>query len=404
MTPGTPPRLRVGLAGAGWVAGHHLDAWRQLSDRATVVAIADPNIAASRSRAEAYGIPLVFDSVDAMLDAESTARLDALDVAAPREWHAPICRMAADRGVAILCQKPLAPTLGEAESLVADIGDRVRLMVHENWRFRPHYRRIGGWLSAGRIGDVRSASLSLLTSGFLPDATGTIPALVRQPMLATLDRLLVMEVLIHHIDTLRFLLGPLQLTSATMGRTSDMVRGEDRASLDLITAGGASVAIIGDFAAEGHPPEQLDRLEIVGTRGQVSLIGDQLRLVDESDVDEILNLDLAANYRASYLGAISHFVDRLADGQPFETAADDNLETLRIVEAAYATAGLTPSLRRIDSDRARRARRWPRRTTRRRQTPPDVLPSTSISSSRGPPVSLRTRHVRRRGQRRAQDR
>jgi hypothetical protein len=33
-------------------------------------------------------------------------------------------------------------------------------------------------------------------------------------------------------------------------------------------------------------------------------------------------------------GAIAHFVDRLADGGPFETGAEDNLEMLRIVEAA----------------------------------------------------------------------
>jgi predicted dehydrogenase len=333
----TAPRLRVGLAGAGWVTAHHLDAWRQLADRATVVAIADPDIAAAKSRADAYDIPLVFDSVEAMLDA-TAAQLDALDVAAPREWHAPICRLAADRGLAILCQKPLAPTFDQAQSLVTDIGDRVRLMVHENWRFRPHYRRIAAWLAAGHIGDVRSASLFLLTSGFLPDAAGAIPALVRQPMLATLERLLVMEVLSHHIDTLRFLLGPLQLMSATMGRTTNVVLGEDRASLQLEASGGAPVSIVSDFALAGHPPQQQDNLEIVGTRGSISLKGDALRLVRDTGDDETMTVDLAADYRASYLGAISHFVDRLRDGGPFETAPDDNLETLRIVEAAYGMA------------------------------------------------------------------
>jgi hypothetical protein len=35
------------------------------------------------------------------------------------------------------------------------------------------------------------------------------------------------------------------------------------------------------------------------------------------------------------MGAITEFVDRLEDGAPFETSAEDNLETLRIVEGAY---------------------------------------------------------------------
>ena len=50
-------RVRVGLAGAGWVARHHLDAWGRVHDRATVVAVADPQRPAAEERAAAYGIP-----------------------------------------------------------------------------------------------------------------------------------------------------------------------------------------------------------------------------------------------------------------------------------------------------------------------------------------------------------
>lgn len=323
-------RLRVGLAGAGWVTQHHLDSWARLADRAQVVAVADPDVDAARRRAVAYGIPSVYDSVDAMLAAEP---LDAIDVAAPREAHAPICRLAAERGLAILCQKPLAPTLAAAESLVADIADRVPLMVHENWRFRPHYRRAAGWLRAGLVGDARTVTMTLFTAGLVPDANGMLPALARQPMLATLERFLLMEVLIHLVDTLRFLLGPLTLVSARLGRSCPAVRGEDRAALFMRTPGGAAVSLAGDFMAHGHPPDQFDRLEILGTRGAVRLERDRLRL--SGAVEEEVTLDLPANYKASYAGAIAHFVECLADGRPFETNAADNLETLKIVEAAY---------------------------------------------------------------------
>lgn len=342
--------LRVGLAGAGWVSRYHLESWAQLSGWARIVAIADPDIARARARADEFNVPAAYESADAMLSAE---RLDALDVAAPREAHAAICRLAARHGLAILCQKPLAPTLAEAEALVAELGqgaggatregggaDRtrpVRLMVHENWRFRPHYRRVAEWLRAGRVGDVRTVTLRLLTSGFLPDARGQLPALVRQPMLATLDRLLLMEVLIHHIDTLRFLLGPLTLRGARLGRSCPAVRGEDRATLLLTTTAGAAASLVGDFLAHGHPPEQFDRLEIFGSHGAILLERDRLRL--HGGAPEDITLDLEANYRASYTAAIRHFVDRLADGAPFETAPDDNLETLRIVEAAYVMDG-----------------------------------------------------------------
>ena len=327
---------RIGLAGAGFVAPHHLKAWQRLRDRATVVAVADPNAEAARARADAWGVPSVYASAEAMLERE---QLDAIDVASPRETHAPICRLAADRGLAILCQKPLAPTAEEAAALIADVGGRVRLMVHENWRFRPHYRRIGEWLRDGRIGDVRTVAMSALTSGLIADASGRAPAIERQSMFVTLERLLVMEVLIHHVDTLRFLLGPLTLHSAAIGRGCQLVRGEDRASLFMTTAAGGPVTLIGDFMAHGHPPTLRDRLEILGTTGAILLEDDRVRLVRGEESEADVALDLAADYEASYLGAITHFLDRLDDDGAFETAPEDNLETLRIVEQAYQQGG-----------------------------------------------------------------
>jgi predicted dehydrogenase len=297
--------------------------------RARVIAIADPQLEAAHKRAASYDIPAVYNSVEEMVQGE---HLDVLDIAAPRELHAPLCRVAARNNVAILCQKPFAPTLAEAEALVTELSG-ARLMVHENWRFRPHYRQILSWLRAGHVGDIRSVLMTVLTSGLLPDGSGALPALVRQPMLAGLERMLLMEVMIHHVDTLRFLLGPLTLESAQLGKSCTEIRGEDRAALLLRSPDGAAISVVGDFMAHGYPPDQVDRLEIFGTEGSIILRGDQLHLNGTSH--QTLTLDLAANYSASYRDAIAHFLDRLQDGGPFETAPEDNLETLRIVEAAY---------------------------------------------------------------------
>lgn len=322
--------IRIGLAGAGWVSEYHLDAYESLKDRARVIAIADPARAAAEKRAARYGIPAIYDSVEEMLD---DAQLDALDVAAPREFHALICRMGARHGLPILCQKPLAPSFDEARELVTELGGRVRLMVHDNWRFRPHYRQVHAWIREGRIGDIRTVVMSVLTSGLLPDERGALPALVRQPMIAGLERMLLMEVMIHHVDTLRFLLGPLVLGAARLGKSSEHIRGEDRAALFLLGQNDIAVSLVGDFMAHGYPPQQADRLEILGTKGAVFLNENRLRLVGARE--ETLTLDLAANYKASYRGAIAHFLDRLTDGKPFETGPEDNLQTLEIVETAY---------------------------------------------------------------------
>ncbi|MBL8673132.1 MAG: Gfo/Idh/MocA family oxidoreductase [Alphaproteobacteria bacterium] len=332
---------RIGLIGAGWVTQHHLDGWRALAARAHVVAVADPSDPARAARAREYGIAATYADAAAMLDREA---LDAVDVAAPREHHAPLCRLVAARGIPVLCQKPLAPTLAEAEALARDVAGKARLMVHENWRFRPHYRTVRRWIDAGRIGRLRNAALSIRTCGLLPDASGGRPALARQPFMAHEARMLVAEALIHHIDTLRFLLGPLTLDAARLGYGCSAIRGESDATMLFSGADGIAATLVGDFAAHGHPPILRDRLEIQGTTGAIRLDATGLELSGPSP--ERVAVDFDAEYKASYRDTIAHFLDRLDDGGPFETAPEDNLETLRLVERAYDIGGV-PAQRRL---------------------------------------------------------
>ena len=333
------PPLRIALIGAGWVTEHHLDGYRAMPERATVVAVADPDDGARTSRMEVYGIPQGFPSAEAMLEALGGG-VDAVDVASPRERHAEHVRLAVARGLPVLCQKPLAPTLAEAEALVDGLPVGARLMVHENWRFRPHYRRIAEWLREGRIGPVRQALMRVLSGGLIADEDGTLPTLRRQPMMSGLERMLLMEVMIHHVDALRFLLGPMELRAAQLGRDCDAIRGEDRATLMLgAGGGGTAVTLVGDFMAHGRGAAQVDRLDILGTEGAIALDEDGLRHLRGRETVERVAIDFAADYKASYRDAIAHFVGAVASGAPFETAPEDNLESLRIIERAYEIGG-----------------------------------------------------------------
>lgn len=280
------------------------------------------------------GIPAVFGSAEEMLAAGG---LDAVDIAAPRAVHADLVRLASRHGLPILCQKPLAPTLAEAEVLVREVSGRVPLMVHENWRFRAYYRTAADWLQAGRIGRVKAARLSLITSGTVPDAQGRYPALERQPFMRTEARMLVAEVLIHHLDTLRMLLGPLRVTSAALSRTCPDMAGEDGAVIQLETTDGAGVSVFATFAAYGAPPQQSDSLLILGDAGTLRLEEGELSL--SGPHPDHVAFDSEATYAGSYAAAIAHFVDALKSGAPFETGADDNLETLRLVEDCYLLSG-----------------------------------------------------------------
>jgi predicted dehydrogenase len=325
--------LRVGLIGAGQVTLFHCRAWAN-APGASLVAVADPDLARARARAAEFGIPAAYADPAEMLARE---RLDAVDVASPVGTHAANVRLAAARGVHVLCQKPLCPTLAEAEALVAAVGDRVRFMVHENWRWRPPYRQAARWLAGGRVGTVLQCRLSVRSSSLVEPAGGsTPPQLLRQPFVAALPRFLVFEVLIHHLDVVRWLLGPLGVRGAVTQRVSRRVIGEDVATILLGGADGQAVVVEGSFHVPGAPPLPVDELDLYGTGGRVRFDGETLAL--EGDRAETVRFDPPAAYQASYDAVMAHFVAGLRTGAPFETDRLDNLETLRLVEAAYSAA------------------------------------------------------------------
>jgi predicted dehydrogenase len=285
-------------------------------------------------RAAEFGIPAIYADAAEMLAREN---LQVIDIAAPRDVHTAMVRLGAAAGVAILCQKPLAPDLAQAEALVAEMAGGPRLMVHENWRFRAYYRDAARWLAEGSIGTVQQCRMTLLTSGLLPGPDGTRPALVRQPFMRDLRRFLVNEVLIHHLDTLRVLLGPLAVSWSRLGRSTLDLAGEDNALIGLQAESGAGCVLLGNMAAVGAPAVQMDHLEIYGSTGTIRLEGNALSR--DGAAPARIDYDLAACYQGSYDAVIAHFVDSLIRGTPFETSPEDNLATLRLVEDAYRLSG-----------------------------------------------------------------
>ena len=334
----TKPR-RVGLVGAGWVTNYHLPAWQKLAGRVELVGIADPAIELAREKAAAFGISAAYASAEAMFDALA---LDVVDICAPREHHAALVQLAADRGLDILCQKPLAITHSAASMLVNSLQISSRLMVHENWRFRAWYRQLKNWLDEGLAGEVRQVRLDFLSSGMIADAHGQRPALIRQPFFAKQERLLVMEVLIHQLDTLRFLVGEMDVVAARLERSNDDIVAEDIAAITLRRrVDGALVQVTGNLATHGAPPAPRDQLRIIGTAGTLELDGNRLSAAGHAE--RVETFDAEATYQGSYDAAIAHFIDGLDSGLPFETSPQDNLQTLALVEDIYRLAAFDPA-------------------------------------------------------------
>ena len=74
-----------------------------------------------------------------------------------------------------------------------------------------------------------------------------------------------------------------------------------------------------------------------GGKGAISLDGPRLACSGVAPREQVY--DLAIEYQGSYNRTIAHFVKSLRDNTPFETAPQDNLETLRLVEDCYRLSG-----------------------------------------------------------------
>jgi predicted dehydrogenase len=327
-------RLRVGFAGAGAISQYHLAGWSETPD-AQLVAICDVDEAKARAKAQAFNIPRVYTDFRTMIEGE---KLDAVDIVTPVGTHAPLTRLAADAGLHVCCQKPLTPTVREAEELIAYVGGRVRFMVHENYRFRPHYVQVAQWLREGRVGDITHARMLVRSQGMI-EVNGVAPFLLnRQPYLKDFRRLLIFEVLIHHLDVMRVLLGPLEVIAARTATVNKALAGEDVAVVLLGGRNNLTAILDGNISAPGYGPMPMDRLEIMGTRGTLIFERDRLYMAGAEEAPVVF--DLAKNYQLCFTHAIREFVRGVREGTTFPTDRLDNLETLRLMESCYIAAGI----------------------------------------------------------------
>lgn len=328
--------LRVALAGAGMISEYHLRAWAKVP-AAKVVALVEPDAARSAQRAAQFGITGQYADLDALLAAE---QIDVLDVASPRDTHGVLLRKAAAHRIAVLCQKPFMPSLAEAQALARDLAGRARVMINQNFRFRPYYQAMARWIGDGRLGALTGLSIACRSSGLLLGADGKYPYIERQPFVRAEKRMLIEEVLLHRIDIARWLAGPLRLVAAQARCTCPELQGESEAALLFATReGGMPVTVDGNLASAGYPPTPArDRVEVIGSRARIMMDHDVLRLHGDDPEEMTFSHPLA--YQESFDATIAHFVACLHSGKAFLTPPEDNLATLELVEDAYRAAGL----------------------------------------------------------------
>lgn len=330
-------KLKVVGIGSGYFAGFQYRAWTRIPEL-EVTAMCNRDISKAKPIMEECNIPRHYTDYLEMLDQEKP---DIVDIITPPETHLEMCKEAADRGIHIVCQKPLAPTLEEAQEIVDYVkGKPVRFMVHENWRFQPWYREIKKIMDAGDIGQAHS----IYFRSRMGDGWGENAYIPRQPYFRTYPRFLIYENGIHFIDTFRYLFGEVESVYADLRKINPVIAGEDAAQVFLTMKSG--VRAIWDANRYNEPNFENARYTfgeslIDGTGGSIRLYNDgriTVKRLGEEEKDHPYHHEQIEFASDCVYHTQRHFMDCMRSEEDFEPNGEDYMRSLKVQEAVYQSA------------------------------------------------------------------
>lgn len=331
------PPLRFALLGCGFWSTYQLAAWRELKG-AVCVAICDRNIGRAEALGRRFGIEGIYDDPEKLLARE---KLDFVDIVTDVASHAPLARLAARHGLAVICQKPMAATLREAEDLVAFCRKhRAPFFVHENFRWQAPIRALKAELDRGKVGRVFRARIDFI-SGF--------PVFTNQPGLAKLEQFIVADLGSHMLDLARFLFGEADSIYCRTQRVHPKINGEDVATILITTRAGAHISINMAYAGNALEREAFPETQVFveGTAGSAELApGCVLRTTTTQGTQVRRALPPFYSWadpryavvHSSIVPCNANLLAALQRRGRAETTGEDNLHTVRLVFGAYTSA------------------------------------------------------------------
>jgi predicted dehydrogenase len=147
------PPLRFGILGAARIAPTALVAPARRVPEATVLAVAARDPERAQRFATRHGIPRVHPSYEALV---ADPEIEAVYVPLPNSLHAAWTIRTLEAGKHVLCEKPFAATVAEAETMAAAAERSGRVLMEAfHYRYHPLFARLRAVLDAGEIGTVR---------------------------------------------------------------------------------------------------------------------------------------------------------------------------------------------------------------------------------------------------------
>ena len=251
---------RVGIIGCGWMGKAHAQAYTEL-ENVDLAAASDTHPKALAELQEAHDIAGGYADYHEMLKKED---LDIVSVCSWPGLHAPMTIAAAEAKVpGIICEKPMARTLAEADAMIAAAERHgSKLVIGHQGRFRKQTNAIRHLIADGAIGRVEM--LYIQQNGGLTNSS------------------------IHNVDYARYILGDPKMAwvMGSVERRTDRYeraeRIEDRAQALIGFAGGVRGVLESDIGDD----RRVQPCIVYGSHGSIFPVSNGLRLLDANGITE----------------------------------------------------------------------------------------------------------------------
>ncbi|MDO1479496.1 Gfo/Idh/MocA family protein [Rhodococcus ruber] len=340
--------LRAGIVGCGKIAGNHAHALQQVPG-VEVVACCDPDLERAHAFAARHGIAHAVGSVDELFG----LGLDACTVCTPHPVHEQIVVAAAEAGIHVLCEKPIAVDVAAADRMIA-AADRAGITfgVLFQRRFWPAARGIKAAIEDGRLGVPVLGEVSVL----LHRPSTYYSADAWRGRWDTDGGGVLMTQAVHQIDMLQWFMGEPVRVGGFVGTRfhGEHIETEDSASAVVSFASGGTATIT---ATTGADHNLGNRVTVLGATGAIASVLEfpegregvnelwtvpgevELRSPYSPDVDANLDVrDINAGLTDFHTLQVQDFAEAVLTGRRPAVTGRDARASLAVVAAIYESS------------------------------------------------------------------
>ncbi len=330
-------KLKFAVLGTGFWSDFQIKGWQEI-EGVELVALCDPEGDKAEESAKRHGINRFYQDASALLENET---LDFVDIISSIPSHAQLVRLAAKKGVHVICQKPMAEDFQTCKELVEVCQKAgVQFFIHENARFQLPIRACKDLIQNGEIGQPFKARLTFC-SGF--------PVFENQPSLANLDQFIISDLGVHLLDTARFLFGEVEQIYCQTQKVNPKIKGEDVANILMRMQNGIDCFVEMSYASyleKESFPQTLMLIE--GDTGSMRLDHNHLLTLTQKGkgssswkVDPPVYAWADPDYALIHSSIVACNLNILSGLQGKgigETSGADNLKTMELVFLSYDSA------------------------------------------------------------------